>query len=107
MSGSEKMAYEVAVIGMAGRFPKASTLDEFWRNLREGVEGVSFFSDAELEAAGVDRTSGETTQTDRYHPVGVRAKPCLTSASLCTDCFLTIKLLLLRPTLGLQMVTPR
>jgi acyl transferase domain-containing protein len=55
MSGSEKMAYEVAVIGMAGRFPKASTLDEFWRNLREGVEGVSFFSDAELEAAGVDR----------------------------------------------------
>ena len=55
MSGSEKMAYEVAVIGMAGRFPKASTLDEFWRNLRDGVEGVSFFSDAELEAAGVDR----------------------------------------------------
>jgi acyl transferase domain-containing protein len=55
MNSSEKMAYEVAVIGMAGRFPKASTLDEFWRNLREGVEGVSFFSDAELEAAGVDR----------------------------------------------------
>src|SRR5215475_14516268 len=53
MSDSEKMAYEVAVIGMAGRFPKAATLDEFWRNLRDGVEGVSFFSDAELEAAGV------------------------------------------------------
>jgi len=57
MNGSEKMAYEVAVIGMAGRFPKAATLDEFWRNLRDGVEGISFFSDAELEAAGVAATA--------------------------------------------------
>jgi acyl transferase domain-containing protein/acyl carrier protein len=53
MSGSEKMAYEVAVIGMAGRFPGAATLAEFWRNLCAGVEGVSFFSDAKLEADGV------------------------------------------------------
>ena len=60
MSGSEKMSYEVAVVGMAGRFPKAATLDEFWRNLRDGVEGVSFFSDAELEAAAGGKGSQST-----------------------------------------------
>ena len=34
---------------MAGRFPGARNLDEFWRNLRAGVESISFFSDEELE----------------------------------------------------------
>nr|QEO74534.1 Beta-ketoacyl synthase [uncultured bacterium] len=44
---------EIAVIGMAGRFPKARNIREFWRNLRDGVEGISFFSDEELLAAGI------------------------------------------------------
>ncbi|HVS52165.1 MAG TPA: amino acid adenylation domain-containing protein [Opitutaceae bacterium] len=35
----------VAIVGMAGRFPKAKNLEEFWRNLRDGVEAVSFFND--------------------------------------------------------------
>jgi amino acid adenylation domain-containing protein/non-ribosomal peptide synthase protein (TIGR01720 family) len=43
----------VAIVGMAGRFPGAPSLEEFWRNLREGVESITFFTDAELEAAGV------------------------------------------------------
>jgi phthiocerol/phenolphthiocerol synthesis type-I polyketide synthase E len=29
---------EVAVIGMAGRFPGAANVGELWRNLRGGVE---------------------------------------------------------------------
>ena len=41
----------IAIIGMEGRFPGASTLDEFWRNLAAGVESISFFDDADL--AGV------------------------------------------------------
>ncbi len=41
--------YDIAVIGMAGRFPGARDVDEFWRNLRAGVEGISFFTDEELE----------------------------------------------------------
>lgn len=45
---------EVAVIGLAGRFPGAKNVDEFWQNLRDGVESVSFFSDEELKASGVD-----------------------------------------------------
>lgn len=46
--------FEIAVIGMAGRLPGARNLEEFWQNLRDGVESVKFFSDAELLAAGVD-----------------------------------------------------
>jgi acyl transferase domain-containing protein len=43
----------VAVIGMAGRFPGARDLEEFWRNLRGGVESIRFFTREELAAAGV------------------------------------------------------
>ncbi|HKH46426.1 MAG TPA: amino acid adenylation domain-containing protein, partial [Thermoanaerobaculia bacterium] len=45
---------DVAIVGMAGRFPGAADLDALWRNLRGGVESISFFSEAELSAAGVD-----------------------------------------------------
>jgi phthiocerol/phenolphthiocerol synthesis type-I polyketide synthase E len=44
---------EIAIVGMAGRFPGARTLDAFWRNLRDGVESVTSFTDEELLAAGV------------------------------------------------------
>jgi acyl transferase domain-containing protein len=43
----------VAVIGLAGRFPRAASLDEFWRNLQEGLECVSRFSMDELRASGI------------------------------------------------------
>jgi amino acid adenylation domain-containing protein len=44
---------EIAVIGMAGRFPGARTVDQFWQNLCSGVESIDFYSDEELIAAGV------------------------------------------------------
>ena len=44
----------IAIIGLAGRFPQARNLDEFWENLSEGHEVVTFFSDEELLAAGLD-----------------------------------------------------
>ena len=46
---------EIAVIGMACRFPGAGDPDEFWNNVRQGVESITFFSQRELEEAGVDR----------------------------------------------------
>ena len=46
----------IAIVGMSGRFPQAVDLNQFWRNLREGVEAVSFFSDVELEATGIARS---------------------------------------------------
>ena len=41
--------YDIAIIGMDGRFPGARSPEEFWQNLRNGVETISFFSDDELE----------------------------------------------------------
>src|SRR6266487_3662256 len=43
----------VAIISFTGRFPGARTVEEFWRNLRNGVESVRFFSDEELISSGV------------------------------------------------------
>ncbi|HEV2860063.1 MAG TPA: type I polyketide synthase [Pyrinomonadaceae bacterium] len=43
----------IAVIGMAGRFPGARNVAEFWRNLCGGVESISFFSEEEMIAAGI------------------------------------------------------
>ena len=44
---------EVAIIGMAGRFPQAPDLAAYWRNLRAGVESIQRFDEEELRAAGV------------------------------------------------------
>ncbi|MBH8571753.1 acyltransferase domain-containing protein [Nostocaceae cyanobacterium CENA369] len=44
----------IAVISIVGRFPKAKNVDEFWENLCKGQESISFFSDEELKASGVD-----------------------------------------------------
>jgi acyl transferase domain-containing protein/acyl carrier protein len=44
---------EIAIIGMTCRFPGANHIDEFWDNIKNGVEAISFFSDAELAEAGV------------------------------------------------------
>jgi amino acid adenylation domain-containing protein len=44
----------VAIIGWAGRFPGAESVEALWEILRHGREGISFFSPEELAAAGVD-----------------------------------------------------
>jgi acyl transferase domain-containing protein len=43
----------IAVIGMAGRFPGASSIQLFWENIRDGVESISHLSDDELRLAGI------------------------------------------------------
>ena len=62
------IAADIAVVGMAGRFPQAPDLDAFWDNLRDGVECVRFFSAEELEEAGVD-----PAMRDAPHFVAARA----------------------------------
>ncbi len=42
----------IAIVGMAGRFPGARTVAQFWQNLRDGVESIRDCTDAELRAAG-------------------------------------------------------
>jgi acyl transferase domain-containing protein/acyl carrier protein len=56
MSDTENLdnAYDIAIVGMSGRFPGARNITEFWQNLRDGVESITFFADEELSAAGVE-----------------------------------------------------
>src|SRR5215467_9247919 len=63
----------VAIIGMACRFPGANNVEEYWRNLREGVESITFFTEEELQAAGME---AETVQDPAY----IRAKSIVEKA---------------------------
>ena len=44
---------EIAVIGMAVRFPGAASIEAFWNNLMKGVESITFFTDEQLREAGI------------------------------------------------------
>jgi acyl transferase domain-containing protein len=57
---NEPTGLEIAVVGMAGRFPGAPGVDALWANLRAEVESIRRFSDEELIAAGVP----ESLRTD-------------------------------------------
>lgn len=52
-NGKDPPAHGIAVVGMAGRFPGAGGIEEYWQNLCAGVESISFFSDEELIESGV------------------------------------------------------
>lgn len=45
---------DVAVIGMALRFPGADTPEAFWSNLAQGIDSISVYTDAQLLAEGVN-----------------------------------------------------
>lgn len=45
---------DIAVIGMSGRFPMSEDLEEFWKNLKNGIECVTHFTDEDLIASGID-----------------------------------------------------
>jgi amino acid adenylation domain-containing protein/non-ribosomal peptide synthase protein (TIGR01720 family) len=51
--------WEVAIIGMAGRFPGAEDLSQLWHNLCAGVESIELFSDQQLEAGGIPKAVRE------------------------------------------------
>ncbi|HSF41149.1 MAG TPA: SDR family NAD(P)-dependent oxidoreductase [Thermoanaerobaculia bacterium] len=67
--------FEVAVIGMAARFPGAPDVERFWRNLCEGVESISFLSTGELELP-----PGHEGLRD--NPAYIRAAPLLDGVDL-------------------------
>ncbi len=46
--------FEIAIIGMAGKFPGAQNINMFWENLRNGKETISFFSKEELMEMGLN-----------------------------------------------------
>ncbi|MBW4506978.1 MAG: SDR family NAD(P)-dependent oxidoreductase [Scytonematopsis contorta HA4267-MV1] len=66
---------EIAIIGLAGKFPQAKNVEEFWQNLRNGVESISFFTDEELLSSGINAAL-------LSDPNYVRAKAVLEDAEL-------------------------
>ena len=44
---------EIAIVGMAGRFPGAPDIGAFWNNIRDGVESAVTYTDAQLRERGV------------------------------------------------------
>jgi thioester reductase-like protein len=64
----------VAVVGMAGRFPGAATVEEFWANLRAGVESIEFFSAEEMEAEGAPPEAVRDPRYVRAHGTVERAE---------------------------------
>ncbi|MDY6937925.1 MAG: SDR family NAD(P)-dependent oxidoreductase [Cyanobacteriota bacterium] len=40
---------DIAIVGMSCRFPGAENIDQFWKNLCNGVESISFFSESDLD----------------------------------------------------------
>lgn len=57
---------EIAVVGMAGRFPGARNTTEFWQNLRDGVLSLRPLSITELDDLGIDEA---TRQDPNFVPV--------------------------------------
>lgn len=48
-TGSVFRSPDIAIVGMAGRFPGAPDIDTFWENLLAGRETISHFSEEELD----------------------------------------------------------
>ncbi len=63
----QRKSRDIAVIGMAGRFPRAANVQEFWQRISQGEECISFFSDEELEKLGIAK---ELLQSGSYVKAG-------------------------------------
>ncbi|GAB3804013.1 hypothetical protein GCM10028819_34840 [Spirosoma humi] len=69
---AKNQSADIAVIGMAGRFPGASTIDDLWDVLTSGKETTRFFTDAELDSS--------VPQALRHDPLYVKARGIIDGA---------------------------
>ncbi len=69
--GERGSGMEIAVIGMAGRFPGAGSIDELWRNLCRGVESL-----APLGAAELGRVPPALRRSPHFVPVAGTVADC-------------------------------
>jgi amino acid adenylation domain-containing protein len=74
MSEAKPNLEGVAIVGMAGRFPGARSVEEFWNNQLNGVESISHFDVEELEVPN----AAELAKDPNY----VRARSILNDADL-------------------------
>jgi acyl transferase domain-containing protein len=57
---------EIAVIGLAGKFAGGETIEDFWRNLENGVELITPFTDGETRSNGIERVGAVLKDVDRF-----------------------------------------
>ncbi|MBQ4835999.1 non-ribosomal peptide synthetase/type I polyketide synthase [Pseudoalteromonas luteoviolacea] len=66
---------EIAVIGMAGRFPAAQNIEQYWQLLHSGSEGIKELEESELVEQGLDK--GTISHRDYVKRAGfVARKKC-------------------------------
>ena len=80
---SQESEYKVAIVGLACRFPGAGTADQFWRNIKNGAEAISFFTDEELLQSGVDASL-------LNNPAYIRAKGVLEDIEMFDASFFSV-----------------
>lgn len=66
---TESSPTDIAIIGLACRLPGADGPEQLWRNLREGVESISFLTEEELRQAGVPPAVSSAPNYVRAHGV--------------------------------------
>src|SRR5262249_30231738 len=83
----ETASADIAVIGLAGRYPKANTLDEFWDNLRTGRDCITeipaerwahehyFDSDKNNIGKVYSKWGGFLDDVDRFDPLFFNISP--------------------------------
>jgi acyl transferase domain-containing protein len=59
----------IAIIGMSARFPGSGNIDEFWRNLCDGLESITALDEDALLAAGVERSALADASYVRAAPI--------------------------------------
>lgn len=57
---------DIAIIGMAGRFPSAPNVETLWQNLCNGVEAIHFLTPQECEAMELSGADPEELQDPRF-----------------------------------------
>ncbi len=66
---SAEIENDIAVVGMACRFPGASNPDAFWKNLSEGIESIARLSDEEILGAGVPSSFVQNSSYVKAAPI--------------------------------------
>lgn len=78
---------EIAIIGLSGKYPKASTLEEFWENLKNGLDCITeiprdrwdykefFDSDKRLPGKVYSKWGGFIDNVDKFDPLFFNISP--------------------------------
>ena len=80
MESNTYTGFEIAVVGMACKFPGASNVNQFWENLKQGVDSVTKFSDEELLEYGIP-------ESEIANPFYVKSKGMIDDAAFFDAAF--------------------